>query len=114
MIAFKLASGGHFFIGSNATDTFVGTAGNDTMLGRGGVDTFELDPDGGQDRVLGFRSGEDKIEFAADVSPRGVSYVDTAAGIKVFHGNHLGGGGETYTLLAGVHSINPETDFAWA
>ncbi len=64
--------------GGGGRDRLIGANGNDTLRSGGGEDTFVFDARDGMDRVIGFRQGEDLIEFRGadgmrdlDISQRG-------------------------------------------
>ena len=57
---------GHDWIsGGSGNDTIDGGAGNDYLYGSRGNDTFVFNEDSGSDRILDFRTGQDKIDLSA-------------------------------------------------
>jgi len=57
-------TGNDRLLGGKGNDTLDGGAGNDTMFGGRGSDTFVYENGHGDDWVIGFRSGQDKIDLS--------------------------------------------------
>ncbi|MEL7469586.1 MAG: hypothetical protein AAFN27_14110 [Pseudomonadota bacterium] len=64
--------------GGKGNDTLIGGEGKDFMFGDKGNDTFEFDLGHGDDRILGFRSGEDVLDLS-DLGFGGLGDVQDAA-----------------------------------
>lgn len=96
----NLGGFGEFVMGRSGADLIAGGNGNDFLFGGRGADTFQAST--GQDRVLDFTSGEDKID-ASGFSPWTVRYDDMPDGLLIRFGD-MGGDSNTM-LLSGVHNI---------
>lgn len=57
-------SGKDNLIGGAGRDQLDGGRGNDTLRGGGGADTFQFETGFGNDRVLGFETGKDVLDFS--------------------------------------------------
>lgn len=100
--------------GGSGNDTIDGGSGNDWMNGGSGEDTFVFTNGSGHDRIVGFRSGHDKIDLS------GYEGIDAFADIE----DQIGGGwfrasielldGDEIVLLGiGAHHL-AEGDFLFA
>lgn len=58
-------SAGDFLVGGGQNDTLNGGGGTDSLLGGAGADRFVFTPGSGNDNVLDFASGTDKIDLTA-------------------------------------------------
>lgn len=56
-------NGDNALIGTSGNDTIEGLGGNDLLIGLGGADNFVFAKDSGQDTILDFKPGTDKIEL---------------------------------------------------
>jgi Ca2+-binding RTX toxin-like protein len=66
--------GADFLVGGAGNDAINGGAGNDTFIGGGGSDRFIFSGTTGDDRILLFEAGLDKIDLSAfGISPANVS-----------------------------------------
>ena len=94
-------AGNDSIVGYGSADEIVGWQGNDVLRGGAGNDTFIWGQFHGDDRVRRFTEG-DELVFSA-VSPKTISLVDTADGIRISYGSF-------YTpdeiLLVGVHDMD--------
>ena len=62
--------------GGNGADRLLGEKGNDTLYGEGGMDTFVFGKGFGQDIIMDFEDGVDRLSFATSVF---ASYLDALA-----------------------------------
>lgn len=76
-------AGDDLLVGGGGADTLIGATGDDTLTGGDGADIFVFAPgpfgaaaDAGDDRVLDFSVGEDRL----DLSGRGLGFEDLAIG----------------------------------
>ena len=90
--------------GGVGIDLLIGGQGNDTLTGGAGVDTFRFEAKSGNDVILDFNIGQDKLSFAADTGMRSSQIVDAnrdgVADLLIA----LNGGGSV--TLYGVSNIN--------
>jgi serralysin len=102
-----------FIFGGKGNDTVAGGSGSDYLSGGRGTDVFEFGTSGGNDRVIDFRNGADKI----DLSDLGIeAFADLAGKIKTSLGAatiDLGDDGRIF--LAGIRTAQLDaTDFIFA
>jgi len=98
--------GGEYIFGDGRNDIVGGGPGRDYLLGGGGTDTYVFRRGDGQDYLIGFECGVDKLEIHA--SPKTISLEDTPQGMKVWYGTL--GQQVDCVLLVNVHQIAP-SDF---
>jgi len=72
--------GADFMWGFNGNDTLQGGAGNDTLGGEAGSDTFVYFANAGNDTIIGFQSGQDKIRVLGQSAFDTFGEVQAAAG----------------------------------
>ena len=112
-------SGDDEMYGGEDKDILNGGEGDDLMDGGPGVDTFVFEPGHGNDYIMDFTSGVDKIDFRAFVGENGTALfssvsdstpennIDTADGNYVIDLTESGGG--IITLL-GVTTLDTGND----
>jgi Ca2+-binding RTX toxin-like protein len=63
------SQGNDQFWGDANANTFIGGQGDDVIYGRGGIDTFKYTTRGfGQDRVMDYADGTDRLSFSSIVA----------------------------------------------
>jgi uncharacterized surface protein with fasciclin (FAS1) repeats len=90
-------TGNDVVAGGSGNDTIHGDRGNDTLSGGTGADVFVFAPRGGNDVVIDFRNGQDRIDLSA-------------FNLAGFHDLHLTGGsvvtrldlGDTHVTILGL------------
>lgn len=69
-------TGNDFLVGGVGNDTINGGAGSDSFIGGAGIDTFAFTGVAGNDQIIDFLSGTDKI----DLSDYGITFADVSFG----------------------------------
>jgi VCBS repeat-containing protein len=63
--AFNGTTGNDIIVGSESDDILTGLGGDDTLTGGFGADTFFFNPEGGDDTITDFGTGDDVIDLSA-------------------------------------------------
>ncbi|MCT8162064.1 fasciclin domain-containing protein [Pseudoruegeria sp. SHC-113] len=99
------AEGHDKIFGGKGNDTIEGGAGNDLLLGGSGRDTFVFKEGDGDDTILGFRAGKDKIDLTA-FGLSDISEVEIDTG---FFGTEIEVG-DVDIYLAGIGGVHVTAD----
>ncbi len=102
---------GDFLVGGGGNDRINGNRGDDSFIGGGGADRFEFDGRPGNDRILDFLSGTDKI----DLRSYDIDFDDLAIfnrGTDTVVGVDSNGNGRSDFFITLVNTAAPqESDF---
>jgi len=85
--------GDDFLSGGEGNDTLFGGEGNDTLVGGGGEDAvnrFHFYDDGGQDIIIDFKVGVDRITLQDDIDPLSVELYENEDGNTVLNYGQTG------------------------
>ncbi len=75
-------AGNDRLIGGLGDDVLAGGVGQDTLLGGAGMDTFVFQTNSGNDRIVGFENGTDKIDLSAlELSYQDLTITEQANGL---------------------------------
>lgn len=92
-----------FLVGGAGNDRLDGREGNDSFIGGGGSDTFVFTGDPGDDRVLDFVSGTDKIDLSAyGIAAANVSTMASGADTVLMVDSDADGSADFQVTLVGV------------
>ena len=92
-----------FLVGGAGNDTLNGSGGDDSFIGGGGSDTFVFTGDAGDDRIVDFLSGTDKIDLTAyGITSAEVSTMASGADTIVMVDSDANGSADFQITLVGV------------
>ena len=92
-----------FLVGGAGNDRLNGREGNDSFIGGGGNDTFVFTGDAGDDRIIDFVSGTDRLDFSAyGITAANVSTMASGADTILLVDSDANGSGDFQVTLVGV------------